>query len=159
MGSGLSSWVVQYLHVWISAAPPKLSDSSAWTAIVFQRRWQGDSVSLGKQGGCSVGQHGSTFPSLITTPTGLNERMSRRLKHFALLVLMCLWSNEWSGPSVVAHYLDTEPALRRGRLFSSDKPGMVNVWCHFNIQQKTSDVVIVWKPCFSRFWWFLWKCA
>lgn len=30
-----------------------------------------------------------------------------------------------------AHYLDTEPALRGGRLFSSDKPGMLHVWCHF----------------------------
>lgn len=80
---------------------------------------------------CSVGrpvQHGRTFPSLITTPTGFNE--SRRLKRFVLLVPMCLWSNEWWGPSL-AHYLDTEPALRRGRLFSSDKAGMLHVWCHF----------------------------
>lgn len=63
---------------------------------------------------------------LITTPTGLIK--SRR---FALLIQMCLWSNEWSGLSVLAHYLDTEPALRCGRLFSSDKTGMLYVRCHF----------------------------
>ncbi len=64
-----------------------------------------------------------------TTPTGFSK--SRRLKHFCLLVLMCLWSNEWSGLSVLTHYLDPEPAPCCGRLFSSDKAGMLNVWCQF----------------------------
>lgn len=125
--SSVCGWAVQYLHVWISAPAPKLSDSSAWTIRALQRSHPGKAAHK-----CSVGRgvrHGRTFPSLITTPTGLNE--SRLLKRFALLVLMCLWSNEWSGPSVLAHYLDTEPALRCGRLFSSDKTGVLHVWCHF----------------------------
>jgi len=91
-----------------------------------QMRWWGDSVTTGKQqimlGGC-------TFPSLLTPPAGLNE--TRQLECFAPLLLMCLWSNERSGPLVLTHYLDTELAFRRGRLFNSDKPGMLLLCCHF----------------------------
>lgn len=32
---------------------------------------------------------------------------------------------------MLAHYLDTESAPCCGRLFSSDRTGMLHVWCHF----------------------------
>lgn len=129
--------VVQYLHVWISVPAPELYDSSAWAITALDGE-----ATLGKQ--AMMLQCGSsTFPSLITSPTGFSE--SRRLKHFAPLVPMCLWSNEWSGPSVPAHYLDTEPVLRCGRLFSSDKTGMLHVWCHLRAYSAMKVMLLLFE--------------
>lgn len=52
-------------------------------------------------------QHGGSLPSLIATAAGSNA--SGQPNGFAPLVPKCLRSNEWSGPSVLAHYLDGEP--------------------------------------------------
>lgn len=93
------------------------------------RRWKGDSGE--SSGGGELGRgdrNGRTFPSLISTPIDLNE--SKWSKCFSALILMGLWSNEWSGTLMITYYLEVEP-MSCGRLPSSDKPGMLQVWCHF----------------------------
>lgn len=82
-------------------------------------------------------------PSLFTTPTALNE--SRWSKPFTLLVLACLWWNEWSGTSMRAHYLVTEPALCRGRLSSSDNTGMLPVWCHLRTYSEKKEMHLMFE--------------
>lgn len=141
---------LQYLYAWISARAPKLSDSSAWTISALQRRWRGDSDTLGKQD--DARWVSNMAPSLMTTPACVNKR--RWLKHFALLVLMCLWSNDWSGPWVLAHYPSTEPALRCGRLSA-----LIRLVCHFKayspitvkLQFENLHILVMKKSTFWRY--------
>lgn len=115
-----------------------LSDISAWKirggGEVTQLPWE-------NSGWCLVGwgvQYGSTFPSLITPPAGLNE--SWLLKHFAPLVLICLWSNEQSGPSVLTHYLDIEPELDVG-----GSSAQISLEC--SLFSDTSKHTVQWNWC------------